>query len=427
MPLNIVKKKLEEAIGLNVDSIGITSLESAVQRRMHAGNLETYEEYVNELLSSEDEIKYLIEEIVVPETWFFRDRNPFIAAGDYAGKIKACNANQPIRILTLPSATGEEPYSVAITLFEKGFSSPQFSINAIDVSKKSLSVARKGIYGRNSFRGEHDKKLVEKYFIESGDDYKISDHIQKQVTFSHGNILNLDFNLYKEPYDIIFCRNLLIYFDKNNKQTAFKVLDKLLKENGLLLVGHAEAPAVPGKGFRRSEYKKSFSFIKDKNCTPGTVLPIRNKRPEKTAFKKPKKITRPTKPVAQKSTQTIGQNSSIQTKKIEKIPSKASSDSLNNAKNLANIGELSEAKNICIAYLKENRGDSQAYFLLGLIAIASEELDLAEEHLRKSIYLNPKHYEALIHLSFLLEKSGDTAGADRLRKRADRNISSDRN
>ena len=209
MPLTIVKNKLRDAIGLNTESIGITSLESAVQRRMQIIDLETYENYANKLLSSEDELKYLIEEIVVPETWFFRDKIPFIAVGKYAKEIrKNNNAKEPIRVLTLPSATGEEPYSVAITLFENGFSASQFTIDAMDVSKKALAVAKQGIYGRNSFRGEYDKELLEKYFIESGSGYEISDHIKKQVNFSQGNILKLDFSLYPESYDIVFCRNL---------------------------------------------------------------------------------------------------------------------------------------------------------------------------------------------------------------------------
>lgn len=424
MPLTKVKEKLEEAIGLNMDSIGITALESAVMRRMYVIELETYPDYVTHLFSSKDEIKYLIEEIVVPETWFFRDKNPFIAVGKYARKIiTSSNFQQPLRILTLPSATGEEPYSVAITLFECGFSSAQFSIDAMDVSKKALQAAEIGIYGKNSFRGEQDNNLLDKYFVDSGGNHRISDQIQKQVHFSQVNILKLDPGSYSYKYDIIFCRNLLIYFDGSNKQKAFKIIDSILKEKGLLLLGHAESSVVSNSGYAISEYEKSFSFIKDSNANQ--KKPSLKNNAGTTIVKIIKNKSK------QKSVNRLNKNgdssniSFVQTKKTENnVPEKtpeSEDTSLNDAKQLADIGELNKAKNICMDYLKKNKGNSQSYFLLGLIAVASEELDLAEEHLRKSIYLDPKHYEALIHLSFLLEKSGDIDGADRLRKRATRN------
>lgn len=421
MPLTKVMEKLEEAIGLNMDSIGLTALESAVMRRLHATNLETFDDYSIHLFTDKDEIKYLIEEIVVPETWFFRDKSPFIAVGKYARKIIASNhLQQPLRILTLPSATGEEPYSVAITLFEYGFSPTQFSIDAVDISKKSLEIAKLGIYGKNSFRGEQDKNLLDKYFVRLEDNFKISDQIREQVSFRQGNILKLDQDFYTCQYDIIFCRNLLIYFDHNNKQKAFKVIDGLLKDKGLLLLGHAET-AIANSSYIISGYEKSFSFIKDNNSDLRNSA-LKNKEPStKTkpvpAIRKNKSKPKIVNRFNKKDTNTT---QVVQIKKTEKKHPESDESLLKNAKELADIGELNKAKAICVDYLKSHKGDSQCYFLLGLIAVASEDLDLAEEHLRKSIYIDPKHYEALIHLSFLLERSGDVDGANRLRKRANR-------
>ena len=429
MPLTKVKEKLEEAIGLNVDSIGMTALEGAVLRRLSAINLETFDDYVSHLLTDSNEIKHLIEEIVVPETWFFRDKSPFTAVGEYARKrFTSDRLHLPLRILTMPSATGEEPYSVAITLFEYGFTSAQFSVDAIDISKKALGVAGLGIYGKNSFRGEQDSNLLNKYFVKLDKNFKISDQVKEQVIFRHGNILNLDQDYYSFQYDIIFCRNLLIYFDKNNKNKAFNVINGLLKEKGLLLLGHAET-AIVNNNFIISGYEKSFSFIKDSNANQKKSAPENkplssNKKPILSRIKKKTSLG-----IAnnhnKKESITANQVVPIKTKEKKRaVPTPESGERLlRTAKELADIGELNKAKDICIEFLKSNRSDSQCYFLLGLIAVASEEMNLAEEYLRKSIYINPKHYDALIHLSFLLEKSGDMDGADRLRKRANKSLS----
>ena len=128
MSLNGIKQVLYDAMGLKDETIGESALTNAVQRRLASLNLDTKEKYLDTLKASKDEIQALIEEIVIPETWFFRDLEPFKALARICRDIaKARNVSrEPIRILSIPSSTGEEPYSIAMTLLEAGIGPESF-------------------------------------------------------------------------------------------------------------------------------------------------------------------------------------------------------------------------------------------------------------------------------------------------------------
>ncbi|MCK4951297.1 MAG: methyltransferase domain-containing protein [Gammaproteobacteria bacterium] len=424
MPLDKIKDTLKDAIGLDIGSIGTSALVGAIQRRMRTNNnLESYEDYLSYLLTNELEIKSLIEEIVVTETWFFRDDKPFPVLSRHIKKLMMSGSfNPPLRIFSMPSSTGEEPYSIAITLLECGLTENQFSIDAIDVSTRALAIARTGIYGENSFRGKQDINIIEKYFSKYGDEYIISDLVRSMVNFHHGNILKMDINLFADKYDVVFCRNMLIYFDNHNKAKTYDIIEQLLKDKGILFVGHAETSSVPERIFTSSEYRKSFSFIKEPYLHAVKTEPLKFNPKEPTPSKAIKIRKSPNKIIPTKKSPGIhhkGHKKSTAVTVNNKPESNIiTGDVLDNARKLADTGKLNEAKEICIRHLKNNKNDAQGYFLLGLIAIASEEIGIAEQYLRKSIYLDPKRHEALIHLSLLLEQSGDLTGADRMRKRA---------
>ncbi|MBD5656911.1 MAG: methyltransferase, partial [Candidatus Eremiobacteraeota bacterium] len=151
---NVFADRLKQTMGLDVAAIGRSTIEHAVRRRMAARSLEDVGAYERCLHSSERELQALIEAAVVPETWFFRDAEAF---AEMARAVEVfslrVDPGVTIRLLSLPCSTGEEPYSMAMTLLQSGFSVSRFRIDAIDISEQVLVRAEAAVYGKNSFRG----------------------------------------------------------------------------------------------------------------------------------------------------------------------------------------------------------------------------------------------------------------------------------
>ena len=126
---------LKETMGLDVASIGSSAIERAVEKRLLACELQETHAYWERVRASEAELQELIEAVVVPETWFFRDREAFAALAltvyeDWLG----AHPEDHLRLLSLPSSTGEEPYSMAIALLDAGFPANRFRVDAVDIS-----------------------------------------------------------------------------------------------------------------------------------------------------------------------------------------------------------------------------------------------------------------------------------------------------
>src|SRR5690348_15215475 len=144
---------LRETIGLEPASIGRPAIERAVLERQAANGLADTRAYFARVWTSKDELQALVEAVVVPETWFFRHPGAFDALSSVVRHGALPMATEPLRLLSLPSSTGEEPYSMAMALLDAGVPSARFHVDAMDVSRVALERAATGVYGRNSFRG----------------------------------------------------------------------------------------------------------------------------------------------------------------------------------------------------------------------------------------------------------------------------------
>ena len=176
---------------------------------MRARTVESQDAYWDLLLRSREELQHLIETVVVPETWFFRDPQAFPAMTAAAVQLRSKDMSRPLRLLSLPCSTGEEPYTMAMALLDAGLPSRAFRIDGVDISTHSLGRARAGAFGRNSFRSR-DLTFRDRHFepVERG--FRIRDTVRTPVHFHQGNMLDRDFLANADPYDVVFCRNLLI-------------------------------------------------------------------------------------------------------------------------------------------------------------------------------------------------------------------------
>ena len=184
---------LERTMGLSAASIGATAIERAVRARLRACALENEDDYWERILRSRDELQELVEAVVVPETWFFRDPQAFGAMARIAmEEWFPIHGSGTLRLLSLPCSTGEEPYTMAMALIDAGLPTDRFRIDAIDISSHALAKARRGIYGGNSFRGQ-DFAFRERHFEPEERGYRIGERIRAPIRFVQGNLFDAEF------------------------------------------------------------------------------------------------------------------------------------------------------------------------------------------------------------------------------------------
>ena len=366
--------------------------------------LKSADDYEQMLLKSPEEFNELIEAIVVTETWFFRDREPFnaftaIAVGEWLPK----HPDEPMRILSVPCSSGEEPYSLAMCLLDAGVPQERFQIEAVDISQNALARAARGVYGKNSFRGQ-DLSFRNRHFTEVKEGFALSTLVRQQVNFQRDNLLDDGFMAESPPYDFIFCRNLLIYFDRATQVLALAKLNRLLAADGMLFVGPAELPLVAESGFASANLPHAFACRK----AGGTeVLP--HPRPRK---KKHDLIS----PEPAGTFSASNGRSPLASTNSHRDPNVAS---LRLARRLADSGQLAEAAALCETHLTQHQDCAEAYYLLGLVKDATDNPE-AMEFYRKALYLEPNHYETLVHAALWLEKHGDATAAQAFKRRAER-------
>jgi chemotaxis protein methyltransferase WspC len=406
MSLPQITALLYQTIGLDIASVGTSLIERAVKRRVSANDLRDISQYADFLQRSAPELQKLVEAVVIPETFFFRYPESFVALRQIVGE-QFLFRTQTVRALSAPCSTGEEPYSIAMTLLDAGLSAEKFQIDAIDVSSHSLDIARLGTFGSNSFRGTV-LRFRDQHFQKRDSGFRLFDRVRQCVKFEQGNVLEEHFRIGSEPYDFIFCRNLLIYFDSGAQGRVLKSLRQLLTADGLLFVGSAETGLLKQHGFSSAKLPMAFAFRKSESIS---AVPL-------PKSKKPKACS-PARVCRMESDRKVD---------LAAIPKKAAPETAKRpqrlvpdlavAEQLADQGQLGEAAEICEASIREEGPSARAFHLLGLIRDGAGDPSHATEFYRKALYLQPDHYHALIHLSLLKEKTGDTVAAKTLKNRA---------
>ncbi|AZE82624.1 Chemotaxis protein methyltransferase CheR [Pseudomonas orientalis] len=405
---------LKERIGLDVASVGEAIIERAVRQRCQLSQAQSADAYWQLLHSSHDEQQALIEAVIVPETWFFRYPESFATLARLAlARLAEIKQMRALRILSLPCSTGEEPYSIAMSLLDAGLAPHQFKVQGMDVSPLSVERARRGVYGKNSFRGA-DLEFRDRHFTEDGGAYRIADRVREQVRLQVGNLLDSALLANEPSYDFVFCRNLLIYFDQSTQQQVFDVLKQLTHVDGVLFIGPAEGSLLGRHGMRSIGVPQSFAFSRHvEPVAPAPVfVPMSAPVPPRSAVP----VALRPRPFSTVSAQAAP----------VKAPHTEAGALLNQIATLANEGKSAEARAACERYLGSHPPVAQVFYWLGLLSDVAGSALQAQGYYRKALYLEPRHPQALMHLAALLESQGDSAGARRLQARAARSERADR-
>jgi chemotaxis protein methyltransferase CheR len=419
---------LERAIVAAAPKLGMTDPEATV-RQLLSDSL------------SRRQIETLACHLTIGETYFFRGRRclDVLEESVLPDLIRKCiKSNRQLRIWSAGCCTGEEPYSIAILLdrlFKQHGGEWNATILATDINPAFLAKAAEGLYREWAFRGTPDW-VKERYFKQRKNDlFEILPHIRKRVTFSY---LNLAEEVYPSPanntssMDIIFCRNVLMYFSPEGVKKVVQGFHRCLVDNGWLIVSPVEMPSNPFSQFRPStfpgtalyekidsdESHKSGNFLSfgsssdalyhNDNATRALAQPLDlHDRETSHSLKsiQPQILPAKTNLSAQL---TSMQDAANQTEKQEQ-----SNALCHKARFYANQGDLTKATQQCEEAIATNKLNPTAYYLLAMIQQELGQTKEAMQSLMRTLYLDPNLVLGHFALGSLYLSHGKSREAER--------------
>jgi len=234
--------------GIFFDNDSKYLLEKRLARRLTALNLPSFRDYYHYLKynrKKDQELMDIMDILTTNETYFFRESFQLKAFTDEIIpeliKTKHDSGNRSLRIWSAGCSTGEEAYTIAMLLHGiKELRGWHVEIIGTDISQRVLQHARRAVYGKSSFRAT-DEEYVKRFFIEQEDGLKVNDEIRNLVTISHLNLFDTNRMVMLGKMDLIFCRNVIIYFDLAAKKRVIESYFNSLCDGGFLLLGHSES------------------------------------------------------------------------------------------------------------------------------------------------------------------------------------------
>jgi chemotaxis protein methyltransferase WspC len=404
MSLSRVEALVRDRLGLDPEALGTTALARAVEQRMNAIAATTTDDYLEIVTTDLGEQQALAAELVVPETWFFRGGRPLFdtLAGFISARAATRPTDTPVRVLSVPCSTGEEPFSLVIALQEHQVRPTAYRIEGVDLSVAHLTRARAARFTTFSFR-DTGPDIRSTHFQQTGDRWELHPALRENVRFRAGNASDPNFLVGEPPFDLILCRNLFIYLTGEARCRALANLDRLLSPDGWLVLSPAEADRLPPNRFAVTGspefgiYRRA-SVSGTANVVNSVRLPAR------------KAVSRPATP-QQRVTRTKGFTCTARPEPVVLAPS------LEVARELADAGQLAAARAVCEQLLAHAAGNPNIYSLLGEIYLSEGRLADAIEAFRKVLYLDPNHPDALSHMIVICDSKGDAVQAAALRKR----------
>lgn len=257
---------IERELGIKMPPVKKIMLESRLAKRLRLYGFTQFSEYVEYVFSEEgtrSELIHMIDAVTTNKTDFFREADHFDYLLNTVLPHYHCSASDPFRIWSAGCSTGEEPYTIIMVLEEHRRSDASFAyqLTATDISTKVLGHALNAVY-------EEDKiKLVpydykKRYFLKNRDTAKkfvrIKPEFRKKVSFERLNLMDEDFGL-PQKFNVIFCRNVIIYFDRRTQEKLIGKFYRQLKPGGILFLGHSETMTgmdIPFKTLAPTVYLK---------------------------------------------------------------------------------------------------------------------------------------------------------------------------
>ncbi len=422
------KEILLQACGFHFESERERSLSTRIGQRMVEREIGSLEAYLSLLQNDRQELQQLVEALTVNETYFFREPEQLhLMAGTLAPEILRRRPQEPLRVVSAGCSTGEEPYSMAMILREHlgAGSEKLFSVVGVDIDSEVIATARTGIYERNSFRAM-DSTLRDRYFYPCGPNrYQIGE-IKQQVTLAVANLLAEPYPPVLHQPDIIFYRNVSIYFPRRIQEAIFRQLAALLREDGYLFVGAAETMHHNLGVLKLIERNGLFFYHKppparSSACCPRERRSLTRQGPAGSIpalFRKPPPAVKGAERLCRTIPTEASRGPTLRVRPLQKIDvqdliaqahSLAQNSSFDAALQLLDqividhpaliealvlkssilmsTARLEEARALCRMALELQPLCGEAILILGLIALQDGEEEEARQRLRQTIYL----------------------------------------
>jgi len=264
----LLRDLIEDYCGIYFDDESRYTIQRRLSRRLAIHGFDNFRDYYRFLLYDKDkdsELSEILDIITVNETYFFREDRQFKAMMEeiVPELTHSLGDRKKLRIWSAGCASGEEPYSIAMLFLEKKYLLNGLEVEIIgsDINRRVLEKARRGVYTKNSFRSTDDY-FTRKYFDAEGDDYRIKDSVRGLVSFSHINLLDSYRQSFIGSVDMIFCRNVLIYFGLESKKRVINGFSARLRDGGYLMLGHAESLMNVSTGFTLKHMKNDMVYQK---------------------------------------------------------------------------------------------------------------------------------------------------------------------
>ncbi len=388
-------RRLCSVAGLSQEVFTDGLLEAAVGRRGKALGLQP-EAFLSRLRSDTIEQRKLVEELLVRESWFWRDVRPFEWFSGWLRE-EGWPARGALRVLSAPCANGEEAYSILLAALHIGVKASAIHVDALDLSLRGLKLARAGRYRSRALRSLPEE-LRATYFAELPDGtFQLDPRCVSGVRFERANLAETGAVARGAPYDVIFCRNLLIYLDTSTRGRLLAEITASLTPGGALVLGHAEAALVSDLPLTAVPDGSSFAFLRrrateaQRPLRPVSVTAAGKRlRP---SVQSPRPQAEVTGPVAPQGT--------------------AASE----ARALADAGRYREAMEVAESLRLREPGVADHEYLVGLLHSALGDAGAARRAYQRALYLDPSHGPSREQLSLLLDSSGEAERAARLRRR----------
>ena len=256
LEFDYLKQMLYERSGLVVTPEKGYLIESRLAPLARRNGLESVGRFIEEIRRTRDEalLKQIVDAMTTNETLFFRDSWPFerLRTSLMPEVMAMTKASRRIRIWSAVCSSGQEPYSLAMTLAEMGpaLAGWQVEIVATDISDAMLARARAGRYSLFEVSRGLPEHLLRKYFLPENDGWQVKDSLRDMIEFRRYNLLEDPHASGMGPFDIVFCRNVLIYFDEATRRRVFSSLSKVMRPWGYLCLGGAETVVGISDAFR---------------------------------------------------------------------------------------------------------------------------------------------------------------------------------
>ena len=255
--------------GLFFDNDSKYLLEKRLGRRLSLHRLSAFRDYYHFLRynrEKEQELSDIMDILTTNETYFFREAFQLKAFTDeimpelIAEKEK--RGERSLRIWIAGCSSGEEPYTIAMLLLEMGCCKGwRVEIIGTDISHRVLQQARKALYGKSAFRAT-EETYVKRFFQEQDGSFRIADAVKELVTISHLNLFDQNRLALLGRMDIIFCRNVIIYFDQAAKKRVIEIFNRMPRQGGYLLLGHSESLMNISTAFTLKHLKNDMVYQK---------------------------------------------------------------------------------------------------------------------------------------------------------------------